>query len=153
MKKIISLGLVVVMIFGLSIMSFADNDSLTELEDYKANERRGNRLSNGFRRSPRKLSKEVIETHAELLSSLIDLDTDEILNNDLRLHELAEDYDVLDELHELLIIEKTEALEALVQEGKITQERADEMLAGMEDRDGRGPRSMRQMPISRRKLN
>lgn len=70
------------------------------------------------------------------LIELTDLTKEEILESELTIHELAEEEGVLEELHSLMLENKTEVLNELVEEGTITQEKADFMIDRMENMDG-----------------
>jgi len=136
MKKIISIGLVVVVVLSLGAMAFADeidetfqrgfgrNHMATE-DRLQVNEARNLNLSLNFE-----------EKSAEYLAELTDLSEEEILASDKSIHALAEEEGVLDELQAFVLKEKEDLLTDLVEEGTISQEKADFMLERMSLMDG-----------------
>ena len=151
MKKILSIGLVVVIVLSLGAMSFADMTDTFERGFKKGSSNNnvepgyGRDLSdeefNLMRESNRKNVKlgmtfNYEENGASQLASITDLTEEEILNSDLTLHELAEQENVLDEFHALILNEKTTQLNELVANGTFSEEKADFMINRMSDMDG-----------------
>ncbi|MDM8534349.1 hypothetical protein QUF55_06550 [Clostridiaceae bacterium HSG29] len=151
MKKILSIGLVVVIVLGLGAMSFADSaDDFVrgfgkgnhsedfergygrDLSDEEFNEMRESRRQN----INTNLNMNFERTGASDLASITDLTEDEIIESGLTLHEIAENENVLDEFHALIIEKKTTELNSLVENGTISQEKADFMLDRMNNADG-----------------
>ena len=153
MKKILSIGLVVVIVLSLGAMSFADSSDTFERgfgksasnEDFERGY--GRDLSDeefdAMRESNRQnlnknvnLSLNFEENGAVDLASITNLTEDEILNSDLTLYEIAENENVLDEFHALILSKKTAELNELVSNGTFTQEKIDFMLDRMSNGDG-----------------
>ena len=137
MKKVITLGLVGILVLGLGVFSFAD-DTL----DYEKGYKRGGVSQSEFRSNQvnrnlglRFNEKEEIQN---ILSDLTGLTSEEILESEKTLNEIAENEDVLDEFHEKIIEYKSDELEKLVEEEIISQEKYDFMLDRMEQMDGTG---------------
>ena len=151
MKKILSIGLVVVIVLSLGAMSFADVADTFERGFKKGSSNNnvepgyGRNLSdeefNLMRESNRKNVKlgmafNYEENGASQLASITDLTEEEILNSGLTLHELAEQENVLDEFHALILNEKTTQLNELIANGTFSQEKADFMINRMSNMDG-----------------
>jgi len=153
MKKVLSIGLVVVIVLGLGAMSFADSADFLGRgfgkrdmnSDFEKGSRRdlSNKEFDAMRESNRQnlnrnvnLSLNFEENGAANLASITDLTEDEILSSDLTLHEIAENENVLDELHALILEKKTAELNELVSNGTFTQEKVDFMLDRMSNADG-----------------
>lgn len=151
MEKIVSIGLVLVVVLSLGAMAFADEVETTFQrgfgrsknlsEDFEP--RSGLRMTmseeefEAYRASNRiNLSLNFEEKSAIYLAELIDLTEEEILESDATIHELAEEYGVLEELHVLVLSEKKALLTDLVEDGTISQEKADFMLERMSLMDG-----------------
>jgi len=146
MKKIISLGLVVLVVLSVGAMAFADEVETTyqngfgrgtglrmtmtdeAFEAYRA-ENRVNLLLN-FQDS---------EAILEVLSELTGDSVETIQASDLTLHEYADENAVLEAFQEDILELKEEKLEALVEAEIITQEKADFMLERMGQMDGTQP--------------
>jgi hypothetical protein len=147
MKKILSIGLVVVIILSLGALSFADATDTFQRgfgrenssEEFKKGSRR-NSSSEEFNqmREDRQLNLNLNfeENGASDLASITDLTEEEILNSDLTLHELAEEQEVLVEFKSLILEKKTISLNELVENGTISREKADFMIERMENSDG-----------------
>ncbi len=151
MKKILSIGLVVVIVLGLGALSFAD-----ATDTFEKGFQKGASNSDVERGSGRNLSNEEFnlmrenrqqnmnldisfnyeENGAAQLASITDLTEEEILSSNLTLHELAEQENVLDEFHALILNEKTTQLNELIANGTFSQEKADFMINRMSNMDG-----------------
>ena len=155
MKKILSIGLVVVIVLSLGAMSFADSSDTFErgfgkgtlnedfergsrrgLSDEEFNEIRESKKQNLNRNVDLNLNLSFQENGATDLASITDLTKEEITESDLRLHEIAENEGVSDEFHALILKKKTAELNTLVEDGTISQEKADFMLERMSNADG-----------------
>ncbi len=153
MKKILSIGLVVVIVLSLGAMSFADSSDTFErgfgkgtlnenfergygrdLSNEEFDAMRGSNRQNLNRNIALNLNFE--ENGAADLASITDLTEAEIINSDLTLHEIAENENVLDEFHALILEKKTAELNTLVSNGTFSQEKADFMLDRMANADG-----------------
>ncbi|MDM8533966.1 hypothetical protein QUF55_04585 [Clostridiaceae bacterium HSG29] len=153
MKKILSIGLVVVIVLSLGAMSFANSSDTfergfgngTQNEDFERGY--GRSLSNEefdtMRESRREnlnrntnLSFNFEENGAADLASITDLTEEEIIESNLTLHEIAENENVLDEFHTLIVEKKIVSLNTLVSNGTISQEKADFMIDRMNNADG-----------------
>lgn len=153
MKKIISLGLVVLVVLSVGAMAFADEVETTFQRGFgrssKVNEafERGSgvRVSmtddefEAYRAENRiNLSLNFHESAAiiEILSDLTGDSVETIQASGLTLHEYAEAEGVLEAFQKDILALKEERLEALVESGIITQEKADFMLERMSQMDG-----------------
>jgi len=136
MKKVITLGLVGILVLGLGVFSFAD-DTLDYEKGFKRGGAQGEFRSNQVNRNLGLRFNETEEVK-DILSDLTDLTDEEILESEKTLHEIAEGEDVLDEFHEKIIEHKSDELEKLVEEEIISQQKADFMLEKMEQMDGTG---------------
>ncbi|MEA1974199.1 MAG: hypothetical protein U9N10_01430 [Bacillota bacterium] len=139
MKKILSIGLVVVIVLSLGAMSFADTSDFEReygrnLSDEEFNEMRESKRQNLNKNIDLNLTFE--ENGAAFLASITDLTEAEILANDLPLHEIAENENVLDEFKALMLDKKTSELNTLVENGRFSQEKSDFMLNRIENSDG-----------------
>ncbi|MEA1974197.1 MAG: hypothetical protein U9N10_01420 [Bacillota bacterium] len=138
MKKILLIGLVVVIVLSLGAMSFADSSETfkrgygRDLSDEEFDAIREDRMQN----INLNLAFNFKETGAADLASITNLTEDEINASDLTLHKIAEDEDVVDEFKALMLEKKTTELNVLVEEGTISQEKADFMIDRMENSDG-----------------
>lgn len=156
MKKIISLGLVVLVVLSVGAMAFADEVETTVQRGFgrgfKVNEDfepgSGLRMTmseeefEAYRESNRvNLSLNFQESAAiiEILSDLTGDSVETIQASGLTLHEYAEAEGVLEAFQKDILALKEERLEALVEEGIITQEKADFMLERMSQMDGTHP--------------
>lgn len=164
MKKIISIGLVVVVVLGLGVLSFAD-DEMSFTRAYgrgrqfdESFEPGINNINGDFEPGLRqRMTEEEFEAYREgnrvnlsikfeeqaesleILSELTGDSVETIEESALTLHEYAENAGVLEAFQSELLEMKTEALNALVENGTITQEKADFMLDRMASMDGSAP--------------
>jgi len=153
MKKILSIGLVVVIVLSLGAMSFADSSDTFERGFGKSTSNEnvqrgyGRDLSDEEFDAIRESNKQNLNRNVNLslnfeengaadLASITDLTEDEILSSDLTLHEIAENENVLDKFHALILEKKTAELNELVSNGTFTQEKVDFMLDRMSNADG-----------------
>jgi hypothetical protein len=150
MKKTVIIGLVVVLVLGLGAMSFADSTFERGFGQFgRANENfepgYGRSLSDeefdALRASHMQqlnlsLMLESSDAAVETLAELTDLSIDDIKASDLTLHELAVQEDVLDKCHAAMLATKKATLDTLVEEGTITQAKADFMLERMSQMNG-----------------
>ena len=137
MKKVITLGLIGVLVLGLGVFSFAD-DTLEYGQGYK----RGGASQGEFRSSSQQRNLGLRFNQTEevqgILSELTGLTNEEIVESEKTLHEIAVDNDILDEFHEKITTFKTQKLQKLVEDEVISQEKADFMLDKIKQMDGTG---------------
>ena len=137
MKKVITLGLIGILVLGLGVFSFAD-DTLEYGQGYK----RGGASQGEFRSSSQQINLGIrfnqTDEVKDVLSELTGLSHEEIVESEKTLHEIAVDNDILDEFYEKITTFKTQELQNLVEDAVISQEKADFMLERMEQMDGTG---------------
>lgn len=120
MKKVITVGLVLVLVLGLGMTSFG--------QGYGG--RIGTGSKQGFGPGMRyQLNEE--NTSVDTLSELTGLTAEEIYESGLSLHEIAEENNVLDAFLEAKLEERIEAINALVEEGTITETYAELRISQM----------------------
>ena len=153
MKKIMSIGLVVVVVLSLGAITFADEVETTFQKGFG----RGANMSEDFERGTgvrQSMTDEAFETYraekrvnlslnfeasAEAINLLADVTGDSveaIEDSGLTLHAYAEKEDALEAFQEVLLALKTSNLETLVENGTISQEKAEFMLDRMSQMDG-----------------
>ncbi|MEA1973973.1 MAG: hypothetical protein U9N10_00295 [Bacillota bacterium] len=137
MKKILSIGLVVVIVLSLGAMSYADTSDFErgygrDLSDEEFGAMREKRMQN----INLNLALDFEKTGAVDLASITDLTEAQINTSELTLHEIAENENVLDEFHALMLEKKTIELNNLVENGTISQEKADFMIDKIGNSDG-----------------
>jgi hypothetical protein len=156
MKKIISLGLVVLVVLSVGAMAFADEVETT----FERGFGRGASVSKDFERGSGlrttmseeefqayraenrvnlSLSFEASEAALETLSEVTGDSVEIIQDSGLTLHEYAETEGVLEAFQERLLELKESKLNELVANGTITQEKADFMVERMSQMDGTQP--------------
>ena len=121
MKKVLSLGLVLVLVFGIGMVSFAHYGSP------------GGGFSNGRGFGPGMMygGYSVDNTMIDTLSELTGLTEDEIYESGLPLYAIAEDKDVLEEFLDASLENRVERIEALVESGSITESYGELMINQM----------------------
>lgn len=150
MKKTLTIGLVVVLVLGLGAMSFADNAFERGFGQFGKNSEDfepgyGRSLSaeefTALRESRMQnlnlsLMLDNSDTAVETLANLTDLSVADIEASNLSLHALAVQEDVLDEFHAAMLATKEATLEALVDDGTISEEKAEFMIDRMSQMNG-----------------
>lgn len=153
MKKIMSIGLVVLVVLSVGAMAFADEVEATFLRGFG----RGSKVSEDFEPGSglrMSMTEEEFEAFREgnrvnlalnfhesaaTLEILADLTGDSVETiqaSGLNLHEYAEAEGVLEAFQKDILELKEETLSELVEKGTITQEKADFMLERMSQMDG-----------------
>lgn len=121
MKKILTIGLVMVMVLSVGIISYGHYNtvggSFSERQGFGPGMMNGGYYGNN--------------TGIESLSELTDLTADEIYALGLPLHEIAEEEGVLDEFLEASLNDRIGTIEALVENGSISEGYADLMINQM----------------------
>jgi len=156
MKKIISLGLVVLVVLSVGAMAFADEAETTFQKGFG----RGGNLSDDFERGSGvrvSMTDDEFEAYraenrvnlslnfqesAEIIAILAELTGDPVETiqaSGLTLHAYAVDKGVLEAFQEDMLELKEANLNELVANGTITQEKADFMLERMGQMDGTQP--------------
>lgn len=111
MRKILVVALVVVLVLGLSMFSFAHYNN--QRGAFGSNQNFGPGMMNG--------RFGFDDTVIESLSDLTGLTAEEIYQSGLPLHVIAEENDVLEEFLDISLEKRIEQIEALVEEGVITE--------------------------------
>ena len=137
MKKVITLGLIGILVLGLGVFSFAD-DTLEYGQGYKSSGASQGEFRSSSGQRNLELRFNQTQEVQDILSQLTGLTNEEIVESENTLHEIAVDNEVLDEFHENLIEYKTDKLENLVEDEVITQQKADFMLERIQEMDGTG---------------
>jgi hypothetical protein len=121
MKKILVVGLVVILVLGLGMFSFAQYNN--QRMGFGSNQSFGPGMMN----SGYGLDNTVIDS----LSDLTGLTSEEIYQSGLPLHVIADENDVLDEFLEISLENRIESIETLVEEGSITEAYGELMISQM----------------------
>ena len=118
MKKILIVSLVLVLVLGLGIVSYAHYNN-TQVARFAPGQGFGSRQGFG----PGMMQGDYIgnETMIEILSELTGLTEDEIYDSGLPLHEIAEKNNVLEAFLENSLDERIERIDSLVKDGVITE--------------------------------
>lgn len=119
MKKILIVGLVLVLVLGLGIVSYAHYNNNNQVGGFGPRQGFGTRQGFG----PGMMQGEYFgnDTMIEILSELTGLTEDEIYDSGLPLHEIAEENNVLEAFLENSLNERIERIDALVEDGVITE--------------------------------
>jgi|GEM_PF-6352344 len=151
MKKIMSIGLVVLVVLSVGAMAFADEVETTFQRGFGRGSRVSEDFEPGLRRS---MTEEAFEAYREgnrvnlalnfhesaatleILAGLTGDSVETIQASGLSLHEYAETEGVLEAFQKDILELKEETLSELVANGTITQEKADFMLERMSQMDG-----------------
>jgi len=153
MKKMISLGLVVLVVLSVGAMAFADEVETTFERGFGRGRSTDEAFEPGsgvrvgmsdeafeaYRENNRinlSLNFEASEEAINILSDVTGDSVEDIQDSGLTLHAYAVEAGVLEAFQEDLLALKTENLEALVADGTISQEKADFMLERMSLMDG-----------------
>ena len=153
MKRILSIGLVVVVVLSLGAMAFADEVETTFQRGFgrSVNMNGDFEPGTGVRRSMTdeafeayraekrvnlSLNFEAAEEVINLLAEVTGDSVEAIEASGLTRHEYAEQAGALETFQEALLALKTSNLEALVENGTISQDKADFMLERMSQMDG-----------------
>ena len=153
MKRILSIGLVVVVVLSLGAMAFADEVETTFQKGFG----RGANMSEDFERGTgvrQSMTDEAFEAYRaenrvnlslnfeasaeaiDLLADLTGVSVEAIEDSGLTLHEYAEKAEKLEAFQAALLTLKTNNLETLVENGTISEDKADFMLDRMSQMDG-----------------
>ena len=111
MKRMLIVGLVVVLVLGLGMFSFAHYN----------NQRMAFGLNQGFGPGMMHGGYAIDQALVDSLSELTGLTKEEINQSGLPLHVIAEENDVLDEFLEVSLNNRIESINALVENGSITE--------------------------------
>lgn len=137
MKKILVVGLVVVLVLGLGMFSFAQyNNQRTAFganQSFGPGMMNGRNFDNGSTFGPGMMNNGYgfDTTVVDSLSELTGLTEEEIYQSGLPLHVIAEENDVLDEFLDISLESRVERIEALVEEGSITEAYGELMISQM----------------------
>lgn len=137
MKKILVVGLVVVLVLGLGMFSFAQynnqrmgfdsNQSFGPGMMNSRNFNTGSTFGHPMMNSWYGLDNTVIDSFSDLTG----LTAEEIYQSGLPLHVIAEENDVLDEFLDISLENRIERIEYLVEEGRITEAYGELMISQM----------------------
>ena len=137
MKKILVVGLVVVLVLGLGMFSFAQYNSqrmgFGSNQGFGPGMMNGGNFDNGSTFGPGMMNNGygLDNTVIDSLSELTGLTEEEIYQSGLPLHVIAEENDVLDEFLDISLENRIERIEYLVEEGRITSAYGELMISQM----------------------
>jgi len=137
MRKVLIVGLVVVLILGLGMFSFAQYNNqrmaFGSNQSFGPSMMNGGNFDNGSTYGPGMMNSGYgfDNTVIDSLSDLTGLTTEEIYQSGLPLHVIAEENGVLDEFLDISLENRIERIESLVEEGSITEEYGELMISQM----------------------
>jgi len=137
MKKFLTIGLVVVLVLGLGMFSFAQYNNqrmaFGSNQGFGPSMMNGGNYGNGSTFGPGMMNSgyAIDNTVVESLSELTGLTTEEIYQSGLPLYVIAEENDVLDDFLEVSLNNRIERIEALVENGSITEAYGELMISQM----------------------